>query len=85
MQFEFQEIWTDARSTVPNSERLSMCRDFIARKWNKESEDFRSNIIAQADKNYKDALDSYKSHRKAHHESSAEEYHRYVSRSLFYL
>lgn len=78
MQFEFQEIWNDAKATVPNSERLSMCRDFITRKWNEESEEFRANIAAQAEASYQEALSAFKSHGKAHHESSAEEYHRYI-------
>lgn len=75
LQAKFQDHWNEAKDTVPASERLAMCKEFVRKAWWDESEEFRAEINAQATKNYEDAMVEYKKKSGRSRQGSAQDYH----------
>ncbi|KAJ7439841.1 hypothetical protein FB451DRAFT_1191917 [Mycena latifolia] len=74
MKAEFNAIWEAARTTLPATQRLAMCQDFVNAKWAEESEELRNSIAQEAEEDYVAEMKKYKAEREVA-EETAESYH----------
>ncbi|KAF8210744.1 hypothetical protein K438DRAFT_1958967 [Mycena galopus ATCC 62051] len=71
---KFEAIWSDAKKTLPEGERVNMSQKFTWSCWAKEDTNFKREIKEQALENHQIALEKWKAARKIP-EGSAEEYY----------
>ncbi|KAJ7149511.1 hypothetical protein C8R43DRAFT_1128504 [Mycena crocata] len=70
----FDNIWKEAKETLPASARISMSQDYVHSCWAKETEEFRAEIGVESDRRFAEEMVAWKAGRSAL-EQSAEEYH----------
>jgi predicted 3-demethylubiquinone-9 3-methyltransferase (glyoxalase superfamily) len=74
MKAKFDVLWAEAKKTLASSNRLSMCQDYVNSCWEKESEEFKQEMIMEADDEHAEAMRKYKEKREIP-ERTAESYH----------
>ncbi|KAF7372681.1 hypothetical protein MVEN_00131400 [Mycena venus] len=63
MKAQFDALWSEAKKTLAASNRLSMCQDYVNSCWEKESEEFKEELIKEADGEHAEAMRKYKEKR----------------------
>lgn len=56
----FDRVWEAAKTTLPGTARVSMCREFVKAQWQAESEEFRAEIQQQVAADYAKEMEAFK-------------------------
>jgi hypothetical protein len=71
---KFDAEWATVKDTTPATARVALCRDFVRKCWDKETDEFKESVEREASEMHRAALEEWKGARKVP-ERTAETYH----------